>query len=145
MIQTYMHDYDRGSILVVDDDPDIVDLLREVLEINDYRVETAVGAGALSLARDARPDLILLDLHMPGMDGVEVSRRLRADPATSSISIIALSAAHDLRERAAEMAADDYLDKPFELSKLLACVDRWASRSLITPLRAVGGGRAAAG
>ena len=117
----------RGTVLVVDDDAEIVDLLREVLEINDYRVETAIGAVTPSIAHVLRPDVILLDIHMPGLDGIEVSRRLRADPVTSAIPVIALSAAHNLPARAAEMGADDYLAKPFELAELLRHVDRWAS------------------
>lgn len=117
-----------GTVLVVDDDPCIVDLLREVLEINDYRVEATVGAAAPDLARDLHPDLILLDIQMPGLDGPAVSRLLRADPATRDIPVIALSAAHDLHARATEMVADACLAKPFEIVELLAHVDRWAAK-----------------
>ncbi len=65
---------------------------------------------------------------MPGMDGVEVSRLLRADPLTAAIPVIALSAAHNLQAHAAEMAANDYLAKPFDLSELLTKVAAWAGR-----------------
>ncbi|MCA1598483.1 MAG: response regulator, partial [Chloroflexi bacterium] len=61
----------RGTVLVVDDDPLIVDLLRDILEGDEYQVEAVMGAATPGVARDLRPDVILLDLHMPGMDGVE--------------------------------------------------------------------------
>ncbi len=118
----------RGTVLVVDDDPLIVDLLRDILEGDEYQVEAVMGAATPGVARDLRPDVILLDLHMPGMDGVEVCRLLRADPLTAAIPVIALSAAHNLHAHAAAMAANDYLVKPFDLSELLAKVAAWAGR-----------------
>jgi len=118
----------RGTVLVVDDDPLIVDLLRDILEGDEYQVEAVMGAATPGVARDLRPDVILLDLHMPGMDGVEVCRLLRADPLTAAIPVIALSAAHNLHAHAAAMAANDYLVKPFDLSELLTKVAAWAGR-----------------
>jgi DNA-binding response OmpR family regulator len=119
----------RGTVLVVDDDPLIVELLWDMLECDEYRVETVMGAATPGVARDLRPDVILLDIHMPGMDGTEVCRLLRADPLTAAIPVIALSAAHNLHAHAADMDADDYLSKPFELSELLAKVAAWAGRA----------------
>ncbi len=124
--QTHMN---RGTVLVVDDDPLIVELLWDMLECDEYRVETVMGAATPGVARDLRPDVILLDIHMPGMDGTEVCRLLRADPLTAAIPVIALSAAHNLHAHAAEMTADDYLPKPFELAELLAKVAAWAGRA----------------
>ncbi len=118
----------RGTVLVVDDDPLIVELLRDILECNEYRVETVMGAATPGVARHLRPDVILLDIHMPGMDGVEVCRLLHADPLTAAIPVIALSAAHNLHAHAAAMAANDYLPKPFDLSELLTKVATWAGR-----------------
>lgn len=112
------------TILVVDDDADIVGMLRHVLEDEGYAVQTAVGEGALHLALTTGPSLILLDIMMPGMDGVEVSQRLRADARTRTIPIVAMSAAHRLRERAREMAADTLLAKPFDLTTLLDEIER---------------------
>lgn len=129
MIETLM---DRGTVLVVDDDPMIVDLLREILEVNEYRVEVTVGAATPGIAHDLRPDVILLDLQMPDMDGAEVSRLLHADPVTAGIPVIALSAAHNLHARAAEMVVDDYLAKPFEMGELLMQVDKWAGQRAST-------------
>jgi len=116
----------RGRVLVVDDNPDIVDLLTDVLELEGYHVHAAVGDLVLPLARAVRPDLILLDAHMPGQDGATVSRRLRADPATAAIPRVAVTADPDLRARAAEMGAVAAVGKPFEFPALLRCVARWA-------------------
>ena len=113
---------------MVDDDPLIVELLRDILECDEYRVEVVMGAATPNVARGLQPDVILLDIHMPGMDGIEVCRLLRADPLTAAIPVIALSAAHNLHAHAATMAANDYLTKPFDLSELLAKVAAWAGR-----------------
>lgn len=119
---------DKGMVLVVDDEPSIVELLTDTLEAEGYDVRSAVGAATLDVARDVRPDVILLDLMMPGMGGIEVSQRLRADPRTAAIPVIACSAGHNLRAHAAEMEASDYLAKPFSLGDLLQRVARWAGR-----------------
>ncbi len=116
----------RGHILVVDDNPDIVDLLTDVLALEGYHVHAAVGDFVLPLARAVCPDLILLDAHMPGLDGATVSRRLRADPATAAIPRVAVTADPDRRARAAEMGAVAAVGKPFEVPALLRCVARWA-------------------
>ena len=114
------------TVLVVDDDPTIVCFLREALEEEGYEVVTAVGGEALPLAHDLHPGVILLDAAMPGMDGVEVSRRLRADPVTAPIPIIAMSAQHNLDAAVARMPVNDCLPKPFELDQLYGTVARWA-------------------
>ena len=90
-----------------------------------YAVVTAVGAAAVPLAAERQPDVILLDVHMPGMDGPEVSRRLRADPATAYIPIILMSTRRELRTLSARLPIDDQLPKPFALDELYAIVDRW--------------------
>jgi two-component system alkaline phosphatase synthesis response regulator PhoP len=113
------------TVLVVDDDPIIVDVLRAALEDDGYAVLTAVDGAALPLARQAQPALILLDIMMPGMDGVEVSKQLRADPATAHIPIVAISATTHLRALAGQMPIDDRLPKPFDLDALSTIVARW--------------------
>jgi CheY-like chemotaxis protein len=118
---------DKATILVVDDDDAIVEVIRAALEDEGYRVLSAINGAALGLARDRQPNLILLDIMMPEMDGVEVSRRLRADPTTASIPIVAMSAHNRLRATGDAMAADDRLPKPFELGDLYAAVERWAT------------------
>jgi CheY-like chemotaxis protein len=117
----------KGTVLVIDDDPAIVDFLEVALEDEGYRVLVAVDGEALQVAHDLRPNLILLDIMMPGMDGVEVSRRLRADPVTVGIPIVVMSAQDRLRATAALMPIDDRLPKPFALDRLFSTLDRWIS------------------
>jgi len=119
----------KGTVLVVDDDPFIVDFLETALEDEGYLVLAAVNGGALPLARDLHPDVILLDIMMPGMDGVEVSQRLRADPVTADIPIIVMSAQDRLRATSTLMQVDDRLPKPFDLDRLYAIVARWTGTS----------------
>ena len=114
------------TILVVDDDEAIVEFLELALSDLGYRVLSAVNGAALQLAQAERPAVILLDIMMPGMDGVEVSRRLRADPATAAIPIIAMSAQERLEAGAPLMRADGSLPKPFLLRHLYEAVGRWA-------------------
>ena len=117
------------TVLVIDDDPDIQDLLQTALEDAGYHVLTAVDGAALPLAQAELPDLILLDIQMPGMDGVEVSKRLRANPITASIPIIVMSAYDRLRAVAAAMPVNDQLPKPFVMERLYGTVARWAQAS----------------
>jgi CheY-like chemotaxis protein len=117
----------RGPVLVVDDDEATVEFLAVALEQAGYGVLSAVGGGALRLATERHPAVILLDLMMPGMDGVEVGRRLRADPATADIPIVAMSAVERLHARGRSMPMDDRLAKPFDLAQLYETVGRWAA------------------
>ena len=117
------------TVLVVDDDPSIVDFVRTALEDEGYAVVTTVGGYTIGVARDLRPAVILLDIAMPGMDGVEVSTRLRRDPRTANIPIIVMSAQDRLRATTALMPIDDRLPKPFELDHLYAKVAHWATAS----------------
>jgi CheY-like chemotaxis protein len=114
------------TVLVVDDEPIIATVLVAFLESEGYTAHTAVGGAAIPLALDERPDVILLDLDMPGMDGIEVARRLKADPRTRAIPIALMSAAGRLAEPAPAAAADALLPKPFDLDRVLAVVDRLA-------------------
>ena len=115
----------QRRVLVVDDDVAIVDLLED----EGYQVFATVGAAALPLARDLQPAVILLDINMPGMDGIEVSQRLRDDPATAHIPIIVMSAQDRLRATGPLMPVNDRLPKPFDLTVLYATVARWAQAS----------------
>ncbi len=116
----------QRTVLVIDDDPGIVDLVRAALEDAGYGVLAAVGQEALRVARERRPDLVLLDMNMPGLDGAALSRRLRDDPATAAIPIVVMSAQVGLRAAAALLPGNDWLAKPFELAALYATVARWA-------------------
>jgi CheY-like chemotaxis protein len=119
----------RGTVLVIDDDPDIVALLIAALEAADYDVVATVDGEALQVAHDVQPDLILLDIMMPGMDGVEVCQRLRQDPVTETTPIIVMSAQDRLRTTASLMPINGRLPKPFDLQRLYATVDHWIGRS----------------
>ncbi len=116
----------KGTVLVVDDDPSIVDLLTDALELDGYQVQTTIGNLILPLARAVQPAVVLLDVMMPGKDGVAVGQCLRADPRTAAIPVIALSGGEQLYVRAAEMGADACLAKPFDLDDVRQCVERWA-------------------
>jgi DNA-binding response OmpR family regulator len=113
------------TILVVDDEPPILELVRYTLEDEQIRVlEASDGAQALETALAARPDLILLDVQMPRLDGLEVCRRLRADASLAGTRIVMLTAAGQDADRALGLAAgaDEYLTKPFSPLALFTLV-----------------------
>src|SRR6058998_2992871 len=113
------------SVLVVDDDPDVARFIEVNLRSAGYEVAVASnGEEALERALDGRPDLILLDVMMPKMDGFEVAQRLRRDPRTSSCSIIMLTAKALSSDKVLGLSsgADDYIIKPFDPVELLARV-----------------------
>jgi two-component system, OmpR family, alkaline phosphatase synthesis response regulator PhoP len=113
----------KRSILVVEDDDDIRELLRYNLAREGYQVTgSASGEEALKAIRVSLPDLVLLDLMLPGLDGLEVCRFLRQDPRTRNLPIIMLTAKGEEADIVAglELGADDYVTKPFSLRVLLA-------------------------
>jgi two-component system response regulator MprA len=114
---------DATRILVVDDDPKIRTVVRRGLAYEGYRVvEAASGEEGLEKAREHLPDLVILDVMMPGIDGFEVTRRLRA--AGDEVAILMLTARDEVKDRVGglEIGADDYLVKPFNFEELLARV-----------------------
>jgi DNA-binding response OmpR family regulator len=114
-----------SDVLVVEDEPDIRNLLVVNLTRDGFRCRTAAtGAEALRAVRASVPDLVLLDLMLPEMDGLEVCRRLRQEPGTASIPIIMLTAKTDEVDRVLglELGADDYVAKPFSPKELVARV-----------------------
>jgi len=132
------------EVLVVEDEPDIRRLVVLHLERDGFRCRTATsGADALREVKTAVPDLVVLDLMLPGLDGLEVCRRLRRDSSTSSVPIIMLTAKSDEVDRVVglEVGADDYVGKPFSPKELVARVRAVLRRSRPdqpTPVLSVG-------
>jgi DNA-binding response OmpR family regulator len=121
-----------SRVLVVEDDKDIADLIVHYLQKAGHVVDT-LGSGALVMPRvsSTRPDLVILDLMLPGMDGMQVCEALRHHPATAAIPIIMLTARGEERDRVAglELGADDYVTKPFSPKELVARVAALLRRS----------------
>ncbi|HSB89409.1 MAG TPA: response regulator transcription factor [Anaerolineales bacterium] len=110
----------RERILVIEDEDRILQFLRRGLTYEGYRVDTAAdGPTGLALAREAPPDLVILDWMLPGLDGLEVCRRLRAAGDVPILMLTAKEAVAD-RVQGLDAGADDYLVKPFEFDELLA-------------------------
>ena len=136
----------RPTVLVVDDEQDLVELIGLNLTRNGFDVLTAGdGNTALDLARRRRPDLVLLDLMLPGLDGTEVARRLRGDGTTRSIPIVMLTAKTEETDVVVglTLGADDYVTKPFSPKVLVARVRAVLRRSAGSPSPAAEGGPAA--
>ena len=113
------------KVLVVDDEENIQELIRLGLRYEGFHVEFASdGVDGISAAQRINPDLVILDLMLPGMDGLEVCRRLRSNPTTQDIPILMLTAKDEVRDRVVglETGADDYLTKPFDFQELVARV-----------------------
>lgn len=132
------------KVLIVDDEKDIVELVRYHLEKEGLQcLQAADGPTALRLTRQHRPDLLILDLMLPGLDGLEVCRQLRRDAATARLPIIMLTAKADEVDRVVglEVGADDYIVKPFSPRELVARVKailRRAQEPSGPPVRRIG-------
>ncbi len=114
------------KILAADDNPDNVELLKDILEQMGHKVFKALdGEKALAVARSEHPDLVILDVNMPGLSGFEVCSELKADEATANIPVIMLTALTDVEARVEGLAtgADDYLTKPYSPRELMARVN----------------------
>jgi CheY-like chemotaxis protein len=119
-----------SRVLVVDDHRDTADTLAEALSLSGYTARAAYdGSSALALAREFRPDLAMLDIGMPGMDGYELARRLRAGPETAGTHLVAFTGyGEELRRRHAEAAGgatfEQYLVKPVDLAQVIGAIRR---------------------
>ena len=120
------------SILIVEDNASNMKLASLLLEGEGYQILQAGDAETgIRLARETVPDLILMDVHLPGMDGLAAARLLKSDPSTRGIRIVALTALamSGDREKTEDAGCDDYLSKPFHHREFLRVVDHWLSRS----------------
>lgn len=126
-----MNESTKPSVLVVDDNHDNAEIIKQYLEVRGYPITVAHdGDEALALFESVRPSLVLLDVMMPGKDGWEVCRLMKQHPVLGRsvriVMVTALGEWEDKRE-ALKTGADDYVEKPFELSKLAATVQRNAA------------------
>ena len=118
------------KLLIVDDEADTLRLVSLMLERQGYEILTAkAGKTALEKVESDKPDLILLDVMMPNMDGFEVAKALRSDPETENIPIIMFTAKTRVDDKVAgfEAGADDYIKKPFDLSNYLNLFEKYAA------------------
>jgi CheY-like chemotaxis protein len=116
-------------VLIVDDNPTNLKLVAYLVKAKGYEVDTAPDADAALVAIDAnRPRVILMDLQLPGIDGLELTRRLKADPATRDIAIIAVTAyaMKGDQEKAFEAGCDDYVTKPIDTRALPELIAKYA-------------------
>ena len=122
----------RGTILIVEDNELNLKLLKDILDFQGYStVVTGLGAAAVDLARQHRPDLILLDIQLPDISGEEAARRLKADERTRAIPIIAVTAfaMPGDREKVLHSGCDAYLSKPLNIRQFLALVERYTDET----------------
>jgi two-component system, OmpR family, KDP operon response regulator KdpE len=122
-----------GRILVVDDEPQIRRIMRTTLTSAGYEVEDAkTGEEALGKVRDYRPDLVLLDINMPGMSGLETCRAIRADPNVA-IVMLTVHNTEAAKVEALDAGADDFVTKPFSMPELLARIRAVLRRAPVAP------------
>ena len=115
-------------ILIVEDNEKNLKLVRDLLQVKGYRtLEAGTGELGVELARQHTPHLILMDIQLPGLDGVAALGQLKADPSTASIPVIALTAfaMHDDRQRFLAAGFDGYLSKPVNIAEFVATVKRY--------------------
>jgi len=127
-----------STVVCIEDEPGVIELIRLILERRGLKVVGAAsGVQGLEVVRQVRPSLVLLDLMMPGMDGWEVYRRMKADAVMKTIPVIIVTAkAEGIDEVLAKHIAkvDDYIKKPFSLQELLQAIERVLGRKTTPPV-----------
>ena len=126
----------RAKILLVDDDPDFVEATKAVLESRPYEIITALsGEEGLQKARAEKPDLVLLDIMMPGIDGFQVCQQLKKDPQLSQIPVIMITSFSEKYMESSiglsqglGLEAEDFVDKPVAPTELLIRVEKWLNK-----------------
>ncbi len=126
----------RAKILLVDDDPDFIEATKTVLESRPYEIITALsGEEGLQKARAEKPDLVLLDIIMPGVDGFQVCQQLKKDPQLSQIPVIMITSFSEKYMESSiglsqglNLEAEDFVDKPVAPTELLIRVEKWLNK-----------------
>lgn len=119
------------KILVADDQHSILEVVKIILEEEGYEVKTvSEGSEVFNSAKEYLPDLILLDIWMPGLNGKSVTKHLKSQKETSNIPIVIISALSQIDKIAKDVGADDYLPKPFDINNLLKVVKKYTSSTV---------------
>ncbi len=122
----------KGKVLIIDDEPDLLETIRFRLDAAGYEVITAPdGLSGIEKAREAKPDLIMLDIMMPGIDGFETLKRLKEEMATKKIPTVIFSCGKDEEEwakKSLKIGAVGYVVKPFETESLLFTVEKFVKK-----------------
>lgn len=113
----------KYNILVADDDPSILDVVKIVLEEEGYIVETTLDGNVIPKIHNKMPDLLLLDIWMSGQDGRDICKQIKSDSMISSLPVILFSANKNIENIALQYKAQDYLSKPFEIQELIRKVE----------------------
>lgn len=113
------------KIMIVDDDLSIVDAIKSILELYNYEVTTCSNGSTLVQIHECQPDLLLLDIWMPGIDGKTLCKSIKEDPLIKGLPIVIISASKNVKKDASDAGANDYLEKPFEMDTLLAMVSKY--------------------
>lgn len=114
----------KEKILIADDDPAILESLRMMLEIWDYEVESVSDGNVLSKLQKSKPGLLLLDVWMSGVNGVDICKRLKQNPRTKNIPVILFSANSNIKDCTKDSGANDYIEKPFDIAELLGKIEK---------------------
>jgi CheY-like chemotaxis protein len=115
----------KQRIMVADDDPAILDALKMMLEVWDYDVDTAADGKVVARIKHSRPQLLLLDIWMSGIDGRDICKKLKSRVETRDIPVILISASQDIAKSCRDSGANDYIAKPFEMNELLGKIEKY--------------------
>jgi DNA-binding response OmpR family regulator len=118
-----------GKILIAEDDADILASMQMILEMEGFEVVTASDSKTLKNIHKVKPDLMLLDIWMSGVDGRTICRALKADKTTKRVPVVLVSASKDIEKSAKDSGADGFLAKPFEMDDLLKTVKKFLNPS----------------
>ena len=108
--------------MVADDDQAILEAVGVILEYNGYEVKQILNGEGLTEMKENLPDLLLLDIWMSGVDGRDICKKLKSEPATANLPIVLVSAGKDIAQSALDAGADDFLAKPFEIDELFRMI-----------------------